>query len=100
MKVVWTEQAAQRLLQIKEFIARDSMDKAAQFVERLIKRGENLASFPNSGRKVPELGLASIREVIEGNYRLVYRATPNQIEILTVFEGHREFPHEDLQGPH
>jgi toxin ParE1/3/4 len=47
---------------------------------------------PYSGRKVPELDRDDIREVLPGNYRIVYRIYPKFIDVLTVFEGHRLFP--------
>jgi hypothetical protein len=37
-----------------------------------------------------------IREVLEGNYRIVYRVRADVVEILTVFERHRLLPEEDL----
>jgi toxin ParE1/3/4 len=40
---------------------------------------------------VPELGDESIREVIHGNYRIVYRLRPDLVEIATVFHGARLF---------
>jgi plasmid stabilization system protein ParE len=40
---------------------------------------------------VPELGDESIREVIQGNYRIVYRLRHDAVEIATVFHGARLF---------
>jgi len=40
---------------------------------------------------VPELGDESIREVIHGNYRIVYRLRLDLVEIATVFHGARLF---------
>lgn len=45
--------------------------------------------MPRAGRVVPELRVDSIREVFQGNYRIVYRLRELEIEILTVFEGHQ-----------
>jgi plasmid stabilization system protein ParE len=39
----------------------------------------------------PELGDESIREVIHGNYRIVYRLRHDVVEIATVFHGARLF---------
>ena len=36
---------------------------------------------------VPEAGDESLREVLYGNYRIVYRVKPGAIEVLTVFHG-------------
>jgi toxin ParE1/3/4 len=95
-RVVWTEQALERLQEIEDFISQDAPERAADFVAKLIERGDSVAPFPNAGRVVPELGSNAIREVLEGSYRIVYRIAPERIEILTVFEGHRHLPISDL----
>jgi hypothetical protein len=43
---------------------------------------------------VPELRREDVREVIEGNYRMVHRVTKVSVEVLTVFEGHHLLPEE------
>jgi plasmid stabilization system protein ParE len=97
MKVVWTEQALVRLLEIREFIAADDPDAALAHVARLIARGDSLRALWRRGRAVPELRTPAIREVIERGYRIVYRVRRDRIEILTVFEGHRRLPRGDLR---
>ena len=52
---------------------------------------ERLTDNPRSGRVVPELGDESIREVIHGNYRTVYRLRHDVVEIATVFHDARLF---------
>ncbi len=89
MKVIWTEQAMLRLSAIEDHIAEDNPAAAARFIERLIERGEDLAKFPSLGRLVPEMPRGQLRELIEGNHRIVCRVHRKSVEILTVFEGHR-----------
>ncbi|NUM74661.1 type II toxin-antitoxin system RelE/ParE family toxin [candidate division KSB1 bacterium] len=89
MKVVWTKEALEQLVEIEAFIARGSSARANEFVERLIKRGQSLARFPYRGRIVPEFSQPEIREIFEKSYRIVYRIHKARVEILTVFEGHR-----------
>ena len=96
MKVVWTEQACRQLAEIEVFVAQRSPDAAAKLVERLLDRAEALAGHPDRGRKVPEIPGSNLRELLVRNYRVVYRRTPKAIEILTVFEGHRLLPREEL----
>lgn len=96
MKVVWTEQALERLQEIEDFISQDSPDRAARFVAKLLERGDSLTPFSAVGRQVPELGSNVIREILEGNCRIVYRLIKARIEILTVFEGHRLLPASDI----
>ena len=96
MTVVWTEQAAERLREIEAFVARDDPRAAARLVDRLIARGDALARHPDRGRRVPELPDSGLRELIVGNYRVVYRRTSEAVEVLTVFEGHRRLPGHEL----
>ena len=96
MKVVWTEQAWERLAEIEEFIARDRPDAAPNFIDKLVDRGDTLAKHPNRGRRLPEIPDSGLRELIVNRYRIVYRRTSNTIEVLTVFEGHRLLRREEL----
>ena len=56
-----------------------------------------LSHAPLAGRKVPEFSREDIRELIEGNYRIVYQAFSDRLVILTVFEGHALFPMEKVK---
>lgn len=96
MKVVWTEQAFQRLAEIEDFIAQDNPSAAVKLVVKLIEKAETLARFPQMGRQLPEVPGSELRELIEGNYRIVYRVRNKVVEIITVFEAHRLLPDDDL----
>ena len=96
MKVVWTEQAWERLAEIEEFIARDSPEAAARLIDKLVHRGDALPKHPDRGRKLPEIPGSGLRELVVNQYRIVYRRTSNTIEVLTVFEGHRLLRREEL----
>ncbi len=89
MKIRWTHEALERLIEIEEYISKDSPGRAVQFVEELIEHAELLPDKPRMGRAVPELANPDIRELLFKKYRIVYRLKANCIEILTVFEGHR-----------
>lgn len=90
MNVIWSQEAGDNLVDIEDFIARDSVERAVRFVDALIDHAEAiLADNPRSGRAVPEIGTPDIRELIYRGYRIIYRLNGDQIEILTVFEGHR-----------
>jgi plasmid stabilization system protein ParE len=90
MNVTWSREAGENLVDIEEFISRDSVECAVRFVDTLIDHAEAiLADNPRSGRTVPEIGIPDIRELIYRGYRIVYRLNGDRIEILTVFEGHR-----------
>ena len=96
MRVVWTRQAFERLAEIEDFIARDNPRAAKHHTERLIARTESLAVHAQLGRIVPELPGGTLRELVEGHYRIVYRVHGDIVEVLTVFESHHLLPKEDL----
>lgn len=87
--VRWTLQASQDLDSIVEFIAKDSPQYARLFVVDIFQAVDRIAEFPKSGRVVPELGDPIVREIILGNYRLVYRLRERLAELLTVYHGAR-----------
>lgn len=100
MKLFWTENARQDLLSIKQYIATDNPTAANHWIERLKARARNtLLTSPFAGRKVPELLRDDIRELIEGNYRIVYHILEDSVVVLTVFESHRLFPIEIKSNP-
>jgi len=89
MKVHWTNRALAHLLDIYEYIAQDSPVYAKHTIDQLTRRSEQLGQYPESGRMVPEYNAPDIREVIEGNYRLIYRILDEQINVLAVIHTRR-----------
>jgi toxin ParE1/3/4 len=96
MNIIWTREALNKLIEIENFIARDSPQRAEEFIDYLIERSEFLKSNEKIGRIVPEISHTSIRELLIKNYRLVYRIEKSEIFILTVFEGHRLLRREEI----
>jgi len=96
MKLFWTETARQDLQGIRRYIATDNPAAAKRWVQRLRERARNALNAPLAGRTLPELSREDIRELIEGNYRIVYQVFADRLVILTVFEGHQLFPEEKV----
>lgn len=71
MRILWTEHALACLTGIEEFVAEDDPAAAVLLTEKLIARTEILKDHPLAGRRVPELRKSSLRELVEGNYRIV-----------------------------
>jgi len=88
VKVIWSRQSLERLSEIEDFIARDSLERAERFVDYLIERCNSVSRNPQIGRIVAEISNPSIREIIAKKYRIIYKVQQDTIEILTVFEGH------------
>ena len=88
--IVWTDFALEDLRSIYDYIARDSKVYADKYVDKLIARVDQLEANPKSGRVVPEIKKDEIRELIEGNYRLVYRYLGDTLTILRVHHAARQ----------
>ena len=96
MKLFWTKEALLCLQEIEEYIARDNLKIAVEFVNKLISIAETLVDNPKKGRVVPELSLENIRELLYKNYRIVYLVKKSSLEVLTVFEGHQLLKMEEV----
>ena len=90
MKVLWTELALGDLKNIHEYISKDSKSYADKFIDKIIGRVDQLEAFPKSRRKVPEFDSEIIRELIEGNYRIVYKINAGHIGIARIHHAARQ----------
>jgi toxin ParE1/3/4 len=90
VRVHWTNTAIEHLVSIYEYVAHDSKPYAERLVDKLTRRSEQIATFPLSGRTVPEYKNENIREVIERPYRIIYPIKVDQIDILAVVHSAQE----------
>lgn len=94
MKVHWTNNAVDHLVNIYEYIALNSPTYAKGMVDRITRRSSQITGSPLSGRMVPEYQAQDIRELIEKPYRIIYRIKQDQIDVLAVIHGARLLPEE------
>lgn len=90
-EVIWRPQALRDLEAIEAYYEEVAPDFAALFVVGAFEKVRRLADFPNAGRMVPEIGDASIREVIYRQYRIIYVVAEGSVEVLTVYHSARPF---------
>jgi plasmid stabilization system protein ParE len=91
-RLKWSEEAWADLDEIAEYIARDSRAYAAAFVRKIREVARSLVEMAERGRIVPEHKNPMVREIIIGNYRLVYRITQDEVGIAGVIHGARQLP--------
>ena len=94
MKVSWSNRALKSLASIYRYIEEDSPSAANQTIDRIIKRGDSLASFPQLGRIVEHYNRPNIRELIENPYKIIYRVQKDEIQIIDVFHSAQLLPWE------
>ncbi len=89
-QVIWTGSALQDLTDIGEYISKDSEKYAEITVSQLFSSTDILEDHPKAGKVVPEFEIESIRELIRGNYRIVYQLIEGHtIYVLAVHHGAR-----------
>jgi toxin ParE1/3/4 len=88
--VHWTVGARRDLEEIVEYIRRDSPTSATALAERILARARTLRRYPRLGRVVPEYRDEAVRELIVGDYRVVYRLLDRRLDILAVVHGSRD----------
>lgn len=92
-QVAWTDVARRDLIEIAEYISRQSPTAALQLVERIERRCETLKSMPSRGRIPPELARFRVHqyhELLIEPYRVFYRIEDSSVTVLAVFDGRRD----------
>jgi plasmid stabilization system protein ParE len=92
MKIIWSPLVIDRASKIAEYIAQDKPAAAEKWISTVFSKVEQLKSSPEIGRIVPEIRNDQFRELIYGNYRIVYRIEKERISILTIRHGKQILP--------
>jgi toxin ParE1/3/4 len=92
VRVDWSQPALADLQEVHDYIARDSRAYARATVEKITGATARLAQWPKVGEVVHQF--PAYREIIVGNYRLIYREdVPNRrVLIIGVIHGSRDLP--------
>jgi addiction module RelE/StbE family toxin len=90
VQINWTLQAIEDLRDIYDFISKDSKIYAQRQVVMIKGRTNLLKEHVKMGRMVPEMNDEKIREIIVGNYRIIYMIKEeNSLDILTIHHAAR-----------
>lgn len=89
MRVDWTPLAAANFDELAERLNEFSLGSGDRLIDRVTERLTQLESFPDSGRIVPEFEERVLRELVEGDYRVIYERFPDRVEVIAVVHGSR-----------
>ncbi|MBB1284416.1 type II toxin-antitoxin system RelE/ParE family toxin [Flavisolibacter sp. BT320] len=81
-QVKWTEQALKDVEEIGQYIEKVSFQYAKEQVEAIFEKVNQLENYPLSGRPVPELKDLTIRQLLCGNYRIIYEVETEEYPII------------------
>ena len=90
MKVVIKPEAFDEIERVRGSIALDRPDVAAEWIRRVFRRLRMRETFPRAGRVIPEFRDADLRELIFGNYRILYRVKKRSVRVLCFWDARRE----------
>ena len=97
MNIVWSPLAIDRASEIAGYIAQDKPSAAEKWIKKVFSKVEQLKTSPEIGRIVPEISNNQFREIIYGNYRIIYRIEARQISILTIRHGKQILPLKEIE---
>lgn len=91
MNIIFSSLAKSDLEEIIKFISDDKPIAAKNWANSIKDTINKLEQFPRLGRVVPEYSEDSIREIIKGQYRIVYKIDEkkNNIVIITIHHSKR-----------
>lgn len=98
MRIVWSPLAVERASEIVDYIAQDKPSAANKWIHTVFSKVEQLRLNPEIGRTVPEINDRQFRELICGNYRIIYHISIKQICILTIRHGKQILPKDEIKA--
>ncbi len=98
VQIRWTLLAIKDLQSIYEFVARDSQKYAQIEVIKIKLRTKILKNNPFVGKEVKERTDPRIRELIEGNFRIIYKIIDKTtVDILTIHHSARGLTKREIE---
>lgn len=87
--VILKETAKEDLLQINDYIAKDSIFYANRTIENIHLRINNLVMFPELGKEV-QINKQNVRQLIYKSYKIFYQFNSKDIYVLRVIHHSRD----------
>ncbi len=91
-KVIFSRYSEEDLIEIIEYYNSVNADFSKNLFYAIEEKVNNLKDFPELGRIVPELeeqDIVDYRELIEGNYRIIYEIQEHSIIIHAIVDSRR-----------
>ena len=97
MKIIWSPLAVDQAREIASYIALDKPSAAEEWINEIFDCVERLEEFPESGRVVPEIKRKDIREIVQGNYRVIYKLANDSINVLIVKSYYQQLKQKEIE---
>jgi toxin ParE1/3/4 len=95
-EIIWAPKALDDLVALIEYISRDAPITARRFAQKIVHRVERLERHPMIGSVIAEDDTDTYREIVQGNYRIIYRIEGDKVFIVAVHHAARLLDSRDL----
>ena len=82
--------------EIGQHIAQDNPTAAEKWIQTIFEKVGQLEFMPDGGRVVPEISRKDFRELLHGNYRIIYKVELEQVSVLTIRHGRQILPVDEI----
>jgi len=87
-EIRWTEESAQWLQDIYEYISADNPDAAEKVISTIYEKAQVLLEHPEIGHKYQTVSGRQVRIILYGHYRITYLIKESDnVDFLGVFHG-------------
>jgi toxin ParE1/3/4 len=98
VQIKWTDQAVLDLKEIADYISRDSKKYAKHQIQSIKQRTQILKKNPFSGQILDFLNHPEVRQLVEGNYLIIYRIKSElRIDIVSIHHTSRDLTKRKLE---
>ena len=88
--ITFTASAVNDLDDIRSWYADQQVPAVGdKLLREIVSQVEKLGAFPESGRIVPEFGIANLRELICSPFRIIYRLDESKVRVVRVWRSER-----------
>jgi toxin ParE1/3/4 len=91
-KIIWTKQAQNNLVEIKNYIALDSLYYAKRIIYFIYQSCNQLISHPEIGMLLYKQDNFLLRRILVKKYRVIYTIYSGNIYIIAVYHQSRILP--------
>jgi toxin ParE1/3/4 len=94
VRLTWSTPAQQDLAELESYIGSDDPAAASAVVSQLLERVDRLREYPEMGPIIQEFRDRSVRHLVVGNYRILYRLSADrmELEVARIWHGARGKP--------
>lgn len=86
MRIEYSKEAKNELLNIRDFIAQSSSFNSVEYTQELVKRINGMLEFPYIGKVNRTFNRKDIRDLFIDGYKIIYKIENDNIKVLILYK--------------